>query len=36
MIEGITFENMVVHGTRIASSNEARMIVEIARDVRFL
>ena len=36
MIEDVTIENLVVHGRQITSANEARMVVELARGVRFI
>ncbi len=36
IIEDITIENLVVHGRRITSANEARMVTELARGVRFV
>lgn len=35
VIERITFERLTILGQPIASANEARMVVEIAKDVRF-
>lgn len=36
LISSITFDNLMVHGRKIENANEARMVVEIAREVRFL
>ena len=36
MIEDVTIENLVVHGRHVTSANEARMVVELARGVRFI
>jgi len=36
VIEDVTIENLVVHGRKITSANAARMVVEVARGVRFI
>ncbi len=36
IIEDVTIENLVVHGRKITSANEARMVTEVARGVRFI
>ena len=34
-VEQVSFDGLVVHGQRVTSANEARMVVELARNVRF-
>ncbi|MGD2175444.1 MAG: hypothetical protein PVJ27_08580, partial [Candidatus Brocadiaceae bacterium] len=36
IIRDVTLENLVVHGRPVRSANEARMVVELARGVRFV
>lgn len=35
LIEDVTIENLTVHGRPIRNANEAKMVVELARNVRF-
>lgn len=36
LVKDVTIENLLVHGRRINSANEAKMVVELSQDVRFL
>jgi len=36
MIEDVTIEDLIVHGKKITSANEAKMVVELAKNIRFL
>ncbi|MFC4779353.1 glycoside hydrolase family 28 protein [Paenibacillus sp. GCM10023252] len=36
MVEDIVFDNIIIHGEHAQSAREARMVVELARDIHFL
>lgn len=35
MIEGITIENLIVYGEKLHSTNEAKMVVELSKNITF-